>query len=346
MVRLTPRDSVPQPGAQVVLHRVGRDLQGPVDSTVADAHGRFRFRFVADTSSVYLVSAHYAGIEYFATPVATNPVRPDTAIVIAVSDTSSRAATVELQARHIVISHPGPDGSRPVLELLVLHNGGWLTRVPPDSLHPSWSMRLPAGAVAFEAGEGDVSPDAVMARGDSVLVFAPLGPGEKQMLIRYDLPATMTTVAFPFPAAVASLNLLLEEEGAKVRGAGLAAGEPDSIEGRRYTRWTGVAAAGAVVTVGLADSRRLERWILPALAGALGLVLLAAAVLLLRRRPVALTAVKLRPREDVVEALARLDARYLGRERDVDAAEWAQYREERTRLLARAGGVAGGGGTA
>src|SRR3954467_9123507 len=72
---LLPRDAdtVPVPGARVVLHRVGRDAQGPLDSVTADASGRFRFRFRADTGALYLLSARWGDVEYFAPPVHTNP---------------------------------------------------------------------------------------------------------------------------------------------------------------------------------------------------------------------------------------------------------------------------------
>ena len=63
--------------------------QGPVDSTAADARGRFRFRFRADSGAVYLLSARYREIEYFSTPVHLGA-RPDTAIRLVVYDTSSR----------------------------------------------------------------------------------------------------------------------------------------------------------------------------------------------------------------------------------------------------------------
>jgi hypothetical protein len=53
--------------------------QGPIDSTTADAAGRFHFRFPADSGSVYLLSARYREIEYFSTPVHLGA-RPDTAI--------------------------------------------------------------------------------------------------------------------------------------------------------------------------------------------------------------------------------------------------------------------------
>ena len=73
VLRARAADSVPVPLARVVLHRVGRNEQGPVDSTIADARGRFAFRFLADTTAIYLLSARHDGVTYFASPVHTNP---------------------------------------------------------------------------------------------------------------------------------------------------------------------------------------------------------------------------------------------------------------------------------
>ena len=64
---------------------------------MADPGGRFAFRFTADTSAAYLLSSRYGGIEYFSQPVATNPSRPDTGIVVIVADTSSLVPVVVRQ---------------------------------------------------------------------------------------------------------------------------------------------------------------------------------------------------------------------------------------------------------
>lgn len=66
VVRRAGTDTVPAPGAMVLLHRVGPVEQGAIDSVAADAAGRFAFQFVRDTGAAYLVSARWAGIEYFA----------------------------------------------------------------------------------------------------------------------------------------------------------------------------------------------------------------------------------------------------------------------------------------
>src|SRR5512135_3767065 len=82
VVRTSGADSIPVAGARVLLHRIGRSVQGPIDSAFADRRGAFRFRFVPDTSAVYLTSSRYDGIEYFSPTVHLDPAAPDTALRI------------------------------------------------------------------------------------------------------------------------------------------------------------------------------------------------------------------------------------------------------------------------
>jgi hypothetical protein len=162
--RVLSADSTPVRGVRVLLHRVGPETQGPIDSTRSDGRGRFLFTFLPDTSAFYLLSAERAGIEYFSPPVATNPERPDTGIRILVYDTSS-TTPISLVARHLVIARPGEDGSRGVLDLMVLRNDSRLTRTTSDTTRPTWSAPLPPGTIGLDLSESDFSREAVARRG-------------------------------------------------------------------------------------------------------------------------------------------------------------------------------------
>jgi hypothetical protein len=333
VVRMVGSDSVAVPAARVLLHRVGRASQGPVDSVVADRAGRFRFRFVADTSAVYLTSTRYQGIEYFSPAVHTNPALPDTALHIVVSDTSS-AAPVELEARHLVIAEPGEDGSRGVLDLVILRNRGDHTRVAPDSSRPSWSAPLPSGTFGFEPGEGDVSRDALRRVGDRVELLAPVAPGEKQLILQYGLPATARTVDLPFEEAAELVNVLIADRGARVRGGGLVAADTEVIQGRTYHRWMGPVPAGASVRIQLAGTGAAPRWLLPALVASLAAALAIGSRWALGARAPSVAELPARAidADTLLERIAQLDARYADREADVDPTEWQAYRGERARL--------------
>ncbi|HEU4698008.1 MAG TPA: carboxypeptidase-like regulatory domain-containing protein [Gemmatimonadales bacterium] len=348
------QDTIPVPGVRVTLHRVGRVRQGPVDSMVTDARGRFDFRFVPDTTAVYLLSAHYAGIEYFSEPVHTNPEKPDTGLSLEVSDTSARQR-LEVEARHLVVDKPASDGTRRVVDLVVLRNPGPDTRVASDSTQPTWSMPLPPGAIGFEVGQSDVGPAALVREGDVAQLLAPLPPGERQLVMFYALPSDAATVTVPMPGPVDMLNLLLEEPAATAEAPGLARADTAVIEGRTFRRWTGKLAAGATLRLTLPSARRAPAWTLAALVTGFATLLAFGAWFLARRRRegegapagVAPAPALVPPAEadagSLLDALAALDARYRGQEGEVAAEEWARYETERARLKARLQAALAGG---
>ena len=322
-------DSTPVGGTRVVLHQVGRTLQGPLDSTRTDRRGRFRFAFRSDTSALYLLSVRHAGIEYFSPPVHTNPERPDTTIRILVYDTSS-TAPVALEARHLVVTRPGEDGSRSVLDLVVLLNKGNRTRVAPDSVGASWVGLLPPGTMGLEVGESDVSPDAVTRRGDSLLVAAPLAPGEKQVTVQYVVPAGSKELELPFTEPVSSVNLLAEENDVVVSGGSLALADSQVLQGRSFRRWAGAVPAGGALRVALPGRRRVPEGLLPSLVGGVVLVLVGAGWYFIARKPRLPAASP----AALLDAIAALDARYLGREGETSAEDWGSYLTQRRRCKA------------
>ena len=319
-------DSALVAGARLVLHRVGRGSQGPIDSAVSDARGRFQFRFPADTSFLYLLSASYAGIEYFSAPINTNPALPDTALVVSVFDTSSTQA-VDQVARYLVIRRPAENGSRSVLDLIVLANDGSATRLAGDTVHPAWVGTVPAGVGPIRIGEADISADAIVFRGDSIMVFAPIAPGEKQIAMEYAVrPGRPLTLRFSQDSV--ATNVLVQEPGARVFGAEMMAVDSQVIEGERFDRWVGAPHPGETITVrfdGVKGS--LPGWVLPGMVGLVGAGLLVA---VLRRKPRRSGA----SLEVLTDRIAELEAKYGGRETDVSPEEWSRYQEERDRLRA------------
>jgi hypothetical protein len=324
-------DSTPVRGARVVLHQVGQQSQGPIDSTLADARGRFSFVFRPDTTAFYLLSSNRAGIEYFSPPVPTNPERSDTGLRIVVYDTSG-SAPVTLEGRHLVLARPGEDGSRNILDLIILRNAGRLTRVASDALHPSWSARLPRGTTGLQLSEGDVSPGSVIRREDSLILTAPIAPGEKQLAFQYRVPPGRKVLELPVDQPGVRLNVLAEEPEVTVMGGGLALADSQVIEGRSFRRWTGVVPAAGEIRLLLPGTGTAPSWLLAAMVGTLG-VSLAAAGWYFFARPSGRVA-RVRP-DQLVDAIAALDARYLGRENATPASEWSSYQDERARLKAQ-----------
>jgi hypothetical protein len=328
--RVLSPDSTPVPDARVVLHRVGQDTQGPLDSTRSDRRGRFHFSFRPDSGAFYLLSAEHAGIEYFSQPVPTTPVRPDSVMRILVYDTST-TAPVSLEARHLVVTRPAADGSRSVLDLIVLRNDSRFTRVASDSTRPTWSGPLPQGTIGLDVAESDFSRDALARRDDSVIVIAPFAPGEKQLTVQYLIPSSRTSIELPFARPGAAINVLVEETGVLVTGSGVTLADSQVLQGRSFRRWTGLAQPGAMVQIVLPGTTRTPTWILAGLVGTLLLVLVGAGWPLLRGR----TASARPGRGELLDSIAALDVRYAGREGDTPADEWSVYLAERARIKAQ-----------
>jgi len=260
-----------------VLHRIAETSAGAVDSVRTDGAGRYVLRLPrVDSAARYFVSADYAGIGYFSSPVDVNRGPRTEVPPLLVYDTTSVGPPIALRRRLVTVGLPGADGTREVLELLELLNVGAGTRVSPDSVRPVWTGALPAEAIQFRAGESDMSPSAILRVPDGVAVYAPLPPGQvHQVTYQYYLPATVRTLLLPLDQPVTDFNLLLEDTTAVVAGPPLNATGMQSIEGRRFagSRADNVPG-GTVVTVAFAAPPfrvdRLVPWVAGAAALALG----------------------------------------------------------------------------
>ncbi len=325
VVLVGPDDSLPQAGVPVVLHQVGRDFQGPIDTVMSGPDGGFAFTAPRDTSALYLLSANHHGIEYFSAPIHTNPDRPDTAIVLAVSDTSS-AQPVETAERQLVVGAAGTDGTRPVVDLFRMVNSGVMTRVAGRAQQPTWVGRLDPAVIGFQVGRSDFSSEAVFLRGDTLEVFGPVSPGAKELMVRYLVTEDELTI---FNSdSLQRFTLLVEEADARVAAPEGLVAEVQSAGGREFRSWTGAVAAGSTVTISFPGATS-QTALLAALVALMSAILLTAVVL--RRRRGSMAPAGETP-DQLISQLARLDERYRGREDTLDAAAIDSYRLQRQAL--------------
>jgi 5-hydroxyisourate hydrolase-like protein (transthyretin family) len=331
VIRITSGDTLPVARVPVVLHRIGRAAQGPVDTTSTDREGRFAFRFQGDSGAAYLLSVRYDGIQYFSSAIASDPEHPDTAVTILVADTSS-SAPVTAHERTLLVSRADETGTRTVVDWLVLQNTGERTRVSPDSLRPSWGAPLPPEAQNVELADATISQfsaEALEFRRDSVLLFAPLSPGRKELVLQYRIPGTLRRFSVPLPAGLESAFVLLEDPRARLLVPPGTAVDSQRIEGRVFRRWAGSTAKVASLEIEFPAPPVSTRVLLPLLVGAAacGFALLAGFTL---RRRVPSTPNPLY----LADAIARLDAAHLERGSAGSPEEAASYLAERARLKA------------
>jgi len=261
-----------------------------------DAAGRYRIRVprphaAADSGAVYVVSTWYDSLAYFSLPL--NVVgRP----VVQVEDllvypTTKRTPPIRLARRLVTIARPASDGTRDVLEILELENTGFTTRISDDTLVPTWAGAIPSAAVQFQAGQGDISAEAMLRRGDRVLVLGPIPPGHtKQLSYAYVLPAagggTGGGVALPIDQPTKELNLLVEDTAAVVAAPQIQSLGVQEIEQRRFAAYrAGPLAAGDRVTIGLPRGAFRAQTLLPYVIGLFAVAMVGALVWALKRKP-------------------------------------------------------------
>lgn len=241
----------PVGGQWVVLHRVGSDAAGPVDSVRSAANGDFRFRYRASGSpdALYFVSAMYGGIAYFSPPLRAAAVRGGDAD-ITVYDTTRDTSALRVQGRHIVVSQlRGP--RREIAEVFEIENTGASTIVASDSA-PVWSTALPDEADSAAIAPGDVSASAVRFTKGRAEIFAPLSPGVRQFVITYTLANDAFPVSFPVQRPTPLLEVLLEDPLGSAGGVPLREMDAVTIEGKSFRRLLAQdVGANAVVRIAM-----------------------------------------------------------------------------------------------
>jgi len=305
------KQPVPVPNQWVVLHRVGSDRAGPVDSVKTGADGRFHIRYRASgvPDALYFVSARYSGIAYFSPPLRTGTVRGGDADII-VYQTTSDTASLHQQGHHIVVS-AARGRRREIAEIFELDNGGTVTIVARDSVTPLWSTSLPTEAESVTVAQGDIGAGAVVLRRGRADVYAPISPGVRQLVLTYQLPADAFPVSYPLQRATSVLEVLAEDPRARVEGARLAEVASAAIEGRPFRRFLSRdVASNAVVRIDAPKPGGTNRFAMRVLATVLAVVMLAALALWRVRGRRSVPAVARIRSDDLIAELATLDAHF------------------------------------
>lgn len=262
VVRIVAGDTLSVAGVRVVVHRVTADKQGPIDTTFSNRAGRFSAMVTADSTAVLLASSRWDGVEYFAQPM--SPVAGTVDFLLVVADTSS-IVPVSLVARHVIIGAPASDGSRDVVDLIVLGNANEQTRVAVDSTAATFRMVMPLNITRLNIGDADFSADAFTSLADTVALHAPIPPGERQFILTYQLAPGALALRLPLAPVPDTLSLLTEEPDLSVQGGPIRVGAAQ-VSGRVFERYAaGRAALASNIVVTLPGKGSVPSWLLPAL---------------------------------------------------------------------------------
>jgi len=331
----------PEPIANqwVVLHRVGSDRAGPLDSmrTLANGGYSFRYKTSGDTSAVYFVSTTYGGVAYFTSPFRGPVVKGDDAL-LTVFDTTSHPVSIKVAGRHLIIGTPQAEGRRPVGEVYDLQNDSTVTLIARDSASPVWTAHIPASAVAFQLNSsGEVAPGAITRTGSQVSLFVPISPGLRQVAFTYELPPSAFPLSIPVERATGVFEILIQEPTARVRAPSLREMAPVSTEGRTFRRFLAQdLAENAVVQVDVprivgAERQRVYLGVAITMVAAMLMALLFAGRRGVRRPAIAFAPAPESRSQSLVRAIATLDAEF-EEHRPTDEAAIAAYRDRRAAL--------------
>jgi hypothetical protein len=330
----------PIAGVHVVLHRVGPDRAGPLDSMLTEARGRYHFRYVPSGSpdAIYFVSASYDGIAYFSVPLHDPVTRGDDAQIM-VYDTTSGPVPIHVLGHHIIVGSPDAHGQRESVEVFELGNDSSVTRVTGGAERPVWQAQLPRGVLSPKVNPtGEIAPSAISFTGGVVRLYAPVSPGARQLSYAFQVPKAALPLSFSIEQPTSVLEVLLEEPRVTVTGGNLAEVAPTTSGGRSFRRFLGqnIPAQSVVqidVPFTLGDTR--SRFFI-AIAVVCGAAMLGAILFATRgRRVPARAAPTYSPAADeLLQTITQLDARF---EQANGATEdqRAAYEAERGRLKAR-----------
>jgi hypothetical protein len=226
----------------VVLHRVGPDSAGPLDSLRSDSRGHYSFKYTRTGSSdaIYFVSASHDGIAYFTTPLAEGKVSGNDG-EITVFDTTSGRVPMSLRGHHVVISAADANARRSIVEVYDLSNDSTLTRVAKGETPAgaTWQTHVVNGIGDFKVSQGDISAAAVSYANGVVSVFAPLAPGIKQLSFSYSLPAKSFPLKLPIETETGIYEILIEEKAGSVNAPHMKEMEPVTVDERNFRRFLG-----------------------------------------------------------------------------------------------------------
>ncbi|MCL7991154.1 MAG: hypothetical protein M8840_08435 [marine benthic group bacterium] len=272
-------DSTAVSGAVVLLHRITSVSGEVVDSTTADASGRFRLTIeeAENPEILYAAASVRGGVSYFGPILHAGMEAPDP-YAIYVHEVESIEAPVTnnpVLLRHVVVS-PTAHGLLQVGEIVdVAGTPGRALRTTDASI-PIWSMLLPRGYQSWAPIEGGNAPESITESDGRVEARATLPPNGMRLSYGYFIEGTELDFPIEYPTERFELILVgVGEDGLR----GLRPGElgelPPGSEARRFV----ASDLEPGESVGLTIESEPVAWGPVLIAGLIGVALLGAAAI-------------------------------------------------------------------
>lgn len=199
----------------------------------ADSSGNYRFtNLPTDHSVMYLVEGTYEGISYASEPGVFVPSSNETTLNLNVYDTTTSAENISVTRLNYLLSF-SPNAVN-VVQLLIIANSGDKAYIGAEGQTFAFTLPQAATNVSFQNNFDGRFVQTANGYADT----QPITPGQEGAFIAaiYDIPFQGDTFAFelPIPADVASMNLLLREQGVRLRSNQLNFVEDRQLEGQTF----------------------------------------------------------------------------------------------------------------
>lgn len=204
-------------------------------TTQADSAGNYTFeKLPTDHSILYAVEGRYKDITYLSDqPGLFTPGSTETTLNLNVYETTTSAEAINIKQLHYLISFT-PDAVN-VVQIFVVGNHGKQTYVGAGG--QTFPFKLPENAqsVTFE---NDPTGMRFIEVEDSYADTQPITPGEDSLSIvaAYKVPlADSLDINVPLPADIASANVLMQDQGAKLNSPQLQFVEKREFQGDSFS---------------------------------------------------------------------------------------------------------------
>lgn len=203
--------------------------------TQADSAGNYTFeKLPTDHSILYAVEGRYKGITYFSgQPGLFTPDSTETTLDLKVYETTPNPDAVNVSQLHYLMTFT-PEAVN-VVQVFVLGNSGNKTFIGNAGQTLSFALPSTAQNVTFE---DDPTGQRFVKKDGGYTDTEPVTPGEdsSSIVAVYDLPYEDTlTINVPLPADVASANVLMQAQGAKLSGEQLEFVQTGDFQGTSFS---------------------------------------------------------------------------------------------------------------
>jgi len=231
-------DSAVVAGSVVLMHRITADAGEVVDSTTADARGRFSLSMDAsdDPAALYAVAALNDGVSYFGPALhpGMEPPDPYTIVVHETETIDGTLAESRIKLRHVVVS-PTAHGLLQITEVIDVAGVPDRTLATASVVDPIWTVELPSGIQSWTPVPGGLPAEAVSIVGNRVEVRAKLPPSGMRVAFSYFRDGPEVDLPIEHPTDRIEVILVgAEEESLVGLSSGTSTDLPPESEAQRF----------------------------------------------------------------------------------------------------------------